>query len=123
MWRVSEGVLTVGGMLFIDGAPARQDPGDNIPPTEYKNYQDRVIDILNKMQAEKAANKAAQVDATPAASANEISSISPVTTTGVTSEGTGLIGEAAAAAETSKDIPPTNEELAIAKDAVRLLEA
>ena len=28
---------------------------DNIPPTEYANYQGRVIDILNKMQAEKAA--------------------------------------------------------------------
>ena len=27
---------------------------DNIPPTEYANYQDRVIEILNKMQAEKA---------------------------------------------------------------------
>ena len=26
---------------------------DNIPPTEYANYQDRVLDILNKMQAEK----------------------------------------------------------------------
>lgn len=28
---------------------------DNIPPTEYANYQGRVIDILNQMQAEKAA--------------------------------------------------------------------
>lgn len=28
---------------------------DNIPPTEYTNYQGRVIDILNQMQAEKAA--------------------------------------------------------------------
>ena len=26
---------------------------DNIPPTEYANYQDRVMAILNKMQAEK----------------------------------------------------------------------
>ena len=26
---------------------------DNIPPTEYANYQDGVLDILNKMQAEK----------------------------------------------------------------------
>ena len=28
---------------------------DNIPPTEYANYQGRVMDILNRMQAEKAA--------------------------------------------------------------------
>lgn len=28
---------------------------DNIPPTEYANYQDRVMAILNRMQAEKAA--------------------------------------------------------------------
>ena len=91
---------------------------DNIPPTEYKNYQDRVIDILNKMQAEKAAKKAAQTDATPAASANEIPSASPVTTTGVTSEGTELIAEAAAQAETPKDIPQTTLGEAAAEEAL-----
>ena len=37
---------------------------DNIPPTEYANYQGRVMDILNKMQAEKAA-----ADTNPAAAA------------------------------------------------------
>ena len=37
---------------------------DNIPPTEYANYQDRVLAILNKMQAEKNA-----ADVTPAAAA------------------------------------------------------
>ena len=37
---------------------------DNIPPTEYANYQDRVMAILNKMQAEKAA-----ADTNPAAAA------------------------------------------------------
>ena len=37
---------------------------DNIPPTEYANYQGRVMDILNRMQAEKAA-----ADTNPAAAA------------------------------------------------------
>ena len=37
---------------------------DNIPPTEYANYQDRVMAILNKMQAEKNA-----ADTNPAAAA------------------------------------------------------
>ena len=37
---------------------------DNIPPTEYANYQSRITDILNKMQAEKAAQKAATAEAT-----------------------------------------------------------
>ena len=92
---------------------------DNIPPTEYKNYQDRVIDILNKMQAEKAAKKAVQTDATPAASANEIPSASPVVTTSVlTAEGTEIIAEAAAAAETPKDIPQTTMGEAAAEEAL-----
>ena len=33
---------------------------DNIPPTEYANYQGRVMEILNKMQAEKAAGDTLQ---------------------------------------------------------------
>ena len=37
---------------------------DNIPPTEYANYQGRVMEILNRMQAEKAA-----ADTNPAAAA------------------------------------------------------
>ena len=56
---------------------------DNIPPTEYANYQDRVMAILNKMQAEKNA-----ADVTPAAAAtggvNVVSTAedAPQTTTG-----------------------------------------
>ena len=91
---------------------------DNIPPTEYKNYQDRVIDILNKMQAEKAANKAAQTAATPAASANEAPAASNATTSVLTSEGTEIIAEAAAAAETPKDIPQTTMGEAAAEEAL-----
>ena len=86
---------------------------DNIPPTEYKNYQDRVINVLNKMQSEKAAKKAAQTDATPAASANE----APATSV-LTAEGTELIAEAAAAAETPKDIPQTTMGEAAAEEAL-----
>ena len=33
---------------------------DNIPPTEYANYQGRVMDILNRMQTEKAAGDSLQ---------------------------------------------------------------
>ena len=43
---------------------------DNIAPTEYANYQSRVIDILNKMQAEKA-----NADTTPAATGTEIDAV------------------------------------------------
>ena len=56
---------------------------DNIPPTEYANYQSRVLAILNKMQAEKNA-----ADVTPAAAAtggvNVVSTAedAPQTTTG-----------------------------------------
>lgn len=45
---------------------------DNIPPTEYANYQSRVTSILNQMQAEKAqATQAATATTAGAASANE----------------------------------------------------
>ena len=93
---------------------------DNIPPTEYKNYQDRVINILNKMQREKAAKTAAQTDATPAASANDVSgnATSTVTTSVLTAEGTELIAEAAATAETPKDIPQTTMGEAAAEEAL-----
>ena len=56
---------------------------DNIPPTEYANYQDRVLAILNKMQAEKNA-----ADVTPAAAATGGAAVvttaedAPQTTTG-----------------------------------------
>lgn len=62
---------------------------DNIPPTEYANYQDRVLDILNKMQAEKNA-----ADVTPAAAAT--GGVAVVTTTEDTPQTTN--GEAAAEA-------------------------
>ncbi|MBR0109411.1 MAG: SLBB domain-containing protein [Bacteroidales bacterium] len=42
---------------------------DNIPPTEYANYQGRVMEILNRMQEEKAATTAAAATEAPAAAA------------------------------------------------------
>lgn len=62
---------------------------DNIPPTEYANYQDRVMSILNKMQAEKNA-----ADVTPAVAAT--GGVAVVTTTEDTPQTT--TGEAAAEA-------------------------
>ena len=50
---------------------------DNIPPTEYANYQGRVMNILNKMQAEKAAGDTAAVSYTDVAMVNNIA---PLTT-------------------------------------------
>ena len=56
---------------------------DNISPTEYAAYQDRVVSILNQMQAEKAS---AAAESAPAASmASEVATTAqdaPVTTTG-----------------------------------------
>ncbi len=56
---------------------------DNISPTEYASYQDRVVSILNQMQAEKAS---AAAESAPAASmASEVATTAqdaPVTTTG-----------------------------------------
>ena len=62
---------------------------DNIPPTEYANYQGRVLEILNKMQAEKNA-----ADVAPAAAAT--GGVAVVTTTEDTPQTT--TGEAAAEA-------------------------
>ena len=62
---------------------------DNIPPTEYANYQDRVLNILNKMQAEKNA-----ADVAPATAAT--GGVAVVTTTEDTPQTT--TGEAAAEA-------------------------
>ena len=42
---------------------------DNIPPTEYANYQGRVMEILNRMQEVKAATTAAAATEAPAAAA------------------------------------------------------
>ena len=57
---------------------------DNIPPTEYANYQDRVVSILNQMQAEKAA-ATAQVAPAAAATGGTVATTAeetPQTTTG-----------------------------------------
>lgn len=52
---------------------------DNIPPTEYANYQGRVTAILNKMQAEKAAaNAASGNEVSAATSANEVETAAEV---------------------------------------------
>ena len=52
---------------------------DNIPPTEYANYQGRVMSIINKMQAEKAAAAApAAIEAAQAETPAEL----PQTTSG-----------------------------------------
>lgn len=45
---------------------------DNIPPTEYANYQGRVMEIINKMQAEKSAATTAAAAVAPAAAAPAI---------------------------------------------------
>ena len=56
---------------------------DNIPPTEYANYQGRVTAILNQMQAEKASqNNAAPTAATSANEATVTASDMPQTTVG-----------------------------------------
>ena len=97
---------------------------DNIPPTEYANYQSRVTNILNKMQAEKAAKKAAATEASPAASAAVVeAAASTGTTTGgtgtaMTAEGTGLIATAASQADTPSDMPQTTAGEAAAEDAL-----
>ena len=52
---------------------------DNIPPSEYANYQGRVMEIINKMQAEKAAGS---VITDTAASETESPAEFPQTTTG-----------------------------------------
>ncbi|MBO4465821.1 MAG: SLBB domain-containing protein [Bacteroidales bacterium] len=79
---------------------------DSIPPTEYANYQSRVMDIINKMQAEKAAAKAAAVQTTP--SAGEAETVS----------GTDIIATAAAQAETPNEFPQTTLGEAAAEEAL-----
>ena len=53
---------------------------DNIPPTEYANYQGRVLAVLNKMQAEKSANN--NTSATVSAETVETAAETPKTTEG-----------------------------------------
>ena len=79
---------------------------DSIPPTEYANYQSRVMDIINKMQAEKAAAKAAATQAAPSAGAAE------------TVSGTDIIATAASQAETPNEFPQTTLGEAAAEEAL-----
>ena len=88
---------------------------DNIPPTEYANYQSRVTDILNKMQAEKAAQKAATAEANPAAPAVNTSSLDASTPT---SSGTNIIATAASEAQTPNEFPQTTAGEAAAEEAL-----
>ena len=70
---------------------------DNIPPTEYANYQGRVMDVINRMQAEKAAATQAATAAAPSASA----------TLSDAEAGEQVIAAAAAEADTPNDFPQT----------------
>ena len=88
---------------------------DNIPPTEYANYQSRITDILNKMQAEKAAQKAATAEANPAAPAVNTSSLDASTPT---SSGTNIIATAASEAQTPNEFPQTTAGEAAAEEAL-----
>jgi protein involved in polysaccharide export with SLBB domain len=76
---------------------------DAIPPTEYPAYQSRVMDVINKMQAEKAATTAAVTQAAPAASA---------------AAGTEVIAVAASEALTPNDFPQTTLGEAAAEEAL-----
>ena len=69
---------------------------DNIPPTEYQNYQGRVTAIINQMQAEKAQ---ASSNSTPAAPAGE-----------------SAIASAASEALTPDDFPQTTQGEAAAEE-------
>ena len=71
---------------------------DNIPPTEYQNYQGRITAILNQMQAEKAQ---ASSNSTPAAPAGE-----------------SAIASAASEALTPDDFPQTTQGEAAAEEAL-----
>lgn len=56
---------------------------DNIPPTEYANYQSRVMRILDAMQSEKASRQAAAAEVAPAAAAEvQTASETPQSTNG-----------------------------------------
>lgn len=56
---------------------------DNIPPTEYANYQSRVLSVLNKMQAEKASATTSEAAAvTGGSEVVETASEMPLTTSG-----------------------------------------
>ena len=78
---------------------------DNIPPTEYANYQGRVMSILDKMQAEKAAKNAS---ASQSAAMEAVAEVAPaVAATG-----------GADVVETSEDMPQTTTGEAAAEAAL-----
>ena len=80
---------------------------DAIPQSEYPAYQTRVMDILNKMQAEKAAASATATQQAPAGAA-----------------GTELIAAAASEAQTPNEFPQTTRGEAAAEKALeQALEA
>ena len=74
---------------------------DSIPPSDYPAYQTRVMDVINKMQAEKASTTAAVTQAAPSAAA-----------------GADLIAAAASQAETPNEFPQTTLGEAAAEQAL-----
>ena len=74
---------------------------DSIPPSEYPAYQSRVMDVINRMQAEKATTTAAVTQAAPSAAA-----------------GADLLAAAASEAETPNEFPQTTLGEAAAEKAL-----
>ena len=74
---------------------------DSIPPSEYPAYQTRVMEIINKMEAEKATTTAAVTAAAPSAPA-----------------GTDIIAAAASEAMTPNEFPQTTLGEAAAEEAL-----
>ena len=102
---------------------------DAIPPSEYQAYQSRVMDIINKMQAEKASARANTTAAAPAASAAAVeaaseSAATAAAATGTTVEAAEIIAAAASQAETPDEVPQTTLGEAAAEEALeQALEA
>ena len=74
---------------------------DSIPPTEYAAYQGRVMDVINKMQAEKAAASSTATQIAPSAAA-----------------GSDIIAAAASEADTPNQFPQTTLGEAAAEEAL-----
>ena len=74
---------------------------DSIPPTEYAAYQGRVMDVINKMQAEKAAASSTATQIAPSAAA-----------------GSDIIAAAASEADTPNQVPQTTLGEAAAEEAL-----
>ena len=79
---------------------------DNIPPTEYANYQSRVMSILDKMQAEKAAKKTPAVEG-----AETIADVADVAPAVAATGGASLV-------DTAEDTPQTTTGEAAAEAAL-----